>query len=157
MAFNRHPLGGYSALTPCLDDKEAADDASDHNLLPDDTLATTDAHRTVTGSSRLWNLRYIFTHLIVLCCYSAAFAVVVVRQREHVSCQRDLVYCMFYLLSLSRPVLIVVIAPVKGGQWNRVTLNTPLDDVNPFKGRPRPELDDAWNKLLKGKSDGQLS
>jgi len=33
-------------------------------------------------------------------------------------------------------------------KWEARTLENQLENSNPFKGPPRPELDDAWNKLL---------
>ncbi|KAI9640574.1 hypothetical protein NHQ30_010872 [Ciborinia camelliae] len=33
--------------------------------------------------------------------------------------------------------------------YESVTINTPLEDKNPFKGEPRQELEDAWYNILK--------
>ena len=33
-------------------------------------------------------------------------------------------------------------------KWEPTLVQNALDESNPFKGPPRPELDDAWNKLL---------
>ena len=33
-------------------------------------------------------------------------------------------------------------------KWERRTFENSLETANPYKGEPRKELDDAWNKLL---------
>lgn len=42
-------------------------------------------------------------------------------------------------------------------EYERVLLDNNLDEVNPFKGNPRPELDEAWGSILQCMSIESIS
>lgn len=74
-------------------------------------------------------------HLIIFSAYTIAF-LAYSKSVQGENCHKSLIY-----------------SPVREAvKWERVTSENELEEKNPYKGPPRPELDDAWHDLLKHSS-----
>ncbi|KAJ4301949.1 hypothetical protein N0V90_004045 [Kalmusia sp. IMI 367209] len=116
-------------------------------LLPD--KEDYDNFHTVIRRQKKWYKSPFIVHIIIFCAYTIAFLAVSESLRGE-NCHKSMVYSES-LLPRTRPTprLTTRPAPARGAiQWEKTSFQNALGQENPFKGPPRPELDQAWHDLL---------
>lgn len=109
-------------------------------------------HHSFTRRKPKFPVWPFIVHLIIFCAYTIAF-LAYSKSVQGENCHKSLIYCKQNPSCMTDQRANSGQAPVREAvKWERVTSKNELEEKNPYKGPPRPELDDAWHDLLKHSS-----
>ena len=106
------------------------------------------------GRSRTYNRRRsyfwpVVIQLAILVVYTIII-LAVSRRLLNQDCRPAYIYCMYIKATIARLLNDLNVAPVREAiKYQKISYNGELQAENEFRGKPRPELDEAWLRLLK--------
>jgi hypothetical protein len=101
--------------------------------------------------AKIWKLRVpALIHLAIFTIYTVGFALIAENATRICAHGPDYVNCNTRSPSSERfNILMFFIAPAQGVvRFSKQYIDNDVNKTSPFKGEPRPELDDAWASLF---------